>query len=395
MINIPLIGRTWLWNIARGISGDEVKGRLLPKSQGCGKTFPGPRALRNIASVKHWLGELSAELNERIQADFDQNKRIAQHLTLHARAYQVDGMFRTTVLMIVGVNFNSTIYRKEVHKRHSYQVHRMFHQVDMSPCCEIVQDIEITMEMHNVLQGGMVALTQHRLAQMMIRKVSSSLLSSKVIVCWNYLLTSPHFLCLLQSITLRVPCAERSCYRPIDTLPIPMPFYQALIPNADSSQSFTADVILSWPHSTESVWGCFEVTKLGKALRESGTHDSEKKREEDAAYPGVMPLFYMWIWHCSSIRHPWRTPIKLKDYCHRRCCRRFHPAKEEWKGDISHANVMELEILKKLANMEERMKRIEEQQQRMKKPIFTYEQSRKRAESELPIDSSFRCSRRR
>lgn len=83
---------TWLWNIARGISGDEVKGRLLPMSHGCGKTFPGPRALRTIASVEHWLGELSAELNDRVQGDLDQNKRIAHQLTLHARAHQEHGM---------------------------------------------------------------------------------------------------------------------------------------------------------------------------------------------------------------------------------------------------------------------------------------------------------------
>lgn len=43
---------TWLWNIARGISGDEVEGRLLPKSHGCGKTFPGPKALKTVASVR-------------------------------------------------------------------------------------------------------------------------------------------------------------------------------------------------------------------------------------------------------------------------------------------------------------------------------------------------------
>lgn len=42
---------TWLWNIARGISGEEVEGRLLPKSHGSGKTFPGPQALKTIASV--------------------------------------------------------------------------------------------------------------------------------------------------------------------------------------------------------------------------------------------------------------------------------------------------------------------------------------------------------
>lgn len=79
---------TWLWNIARGISGDEVEGRLLSKSHGCGKTFPGPKALKTIASVEHWLNELCEELNERIQLDLDQNKRVAHTLTLHARAFK-------------------------------------------------------------------------------------------------------------------------------------------------------------------------------------------------------------------------------------------------------------------------------------------------------------------
>ncbi|EAY75879.1 hypothetical protein OsI_03798 [Oryza sativa Indica Group] len=45
---------TWLWKIARGISGEEVEDRLLPKSHGCGKTFPGPKALKNNASVKEF-----------------------------------------------------------------------------------------------------------------------------------------------------------------------------------------------------------------------------------------------------------------------------------------------------------------------------------------------------
>ncbi|KAF3450066.1 hypothetical protein FNV43_RR06145 [Rhamnella rubrinervis] len=79
---------TWLWNIARGISGEEVQGRLLPKSHGSGKTFPGPRALKTIASVQHWLNELCEELSERLCSDLDKNKRIAHTLTLHARAYK-------------------------------------------------------------------------------------------------------------------------------------------------------------------------------------------------------------------------------------------------------------------------------------------------------------------
>ncbi|KAF9607750.1 hypothetical protein IFM89_000097 [Coptis chinensis] len=32
--------KTWLWSLARGVNGDEVEGRLLPKSHGYGKTFP-------------------------------------------------------------------------------------------------------------------------------------------------------------------------------------------------------------------------------------------------------------------------------------------------------------------------------------------------------------------
>ncbi|XP_031098658.1 DNA polymerase eta isoform X2 [Ipomoea triloba] len=81
---------TWLWNTARGMNGEEVQGRLLPKSHGSGKTFPGPRALRTIASVEKWLRELCDELNERLQSDLEQNKRIAKTLTLHASAYKTN-----------------------------------------------------------------------------------------------------------------------------------------------------------------------------------------------------------------------------------------------------------------------------------------------------------------
>ncbi|URE48850.1 impB/mucB/samB family C-terminal domain [Musa troglodytarum] len=71
-----------------GISGDAVVDRLLPKSHGCGKTFPGPQALKTIASVENWVNQLCDELSERIQSDLDQNRRIAHTLTLHARAFK-------------------------------------------------------------------------------------------------------------------------------------------------------------------------------------------------------------------------------------------------------------------------------------------------------------------
>ncbi|XP_010538637.1 PREDICTED: DNA polymerase eta isoform X2 [Tarenaya hassleriana] len=80
---------TWLWNIARGISGEEVQGRLLPKSHGSGKTFPGPRALKTLSSVQQWLNRLCEELSERLSSDLEQNKRLASTLTLHASAYRL------------------------------------------------------------------------------------------------------------------------------------------------------------------------------------------------------------------------------------------------------------------------------------------------------------------
>ncbi|XP_050234374.1 DNA polymerase eta isoform X2 [Mercurialis annua] len=79
---------TWLWNIARGINGEEVQGRLLPKSHGSGKSFPGPRALKTVGSVQHWLDQLCEELSERLSSDLEQNKRMAHTLTLHASAYK-------------------------------------------------------------------------------------------------------------------------------------------------------------------------------------------------------------------------------------------------------------------------------------------------------------------
>ncbi|CAA0832219.1 DNA polymerase eta [Striga hermonthica] len=81
---------TWLWNTARGICGEEVEGRLLPKSHGSGKTFPGPQALKTISCVRKWLYDLCEELNERLLNDLEQNKRIARTLTLHANAYKLN-----------------------------------------------------------------------------------------------------------------------------------------------------------------------------------------------------------------------------------------------------------------------------------------------------------------
>ncbi|KAK1402490.1 hypothetical protein POM88_002095 [Heracleum sosnowskyi] len=73
-------------NPQKGINGDEVESRVLPKSHGTGKTFPGRNCLKTIAGIERWLSEFSDELAERLEADLEQNKRIAQTLTLHASA---------------------------------------------------------------------------------------------------------------------------------------------------------------------------------------------------------------------------------------------------------------------------------------------------------------------
>ncbi|KAJ7518246.1 hypothetical protein O6H91_21G061000 [Diphasiastrum complanatum] len=75
---------TWLWRTARGINGDEVQGRMLPKSHSSGKTFPGPKSLKDLSAVGHWVRELAEVLQERLDMDIEQNNRIARLLTLHA-----------------------------------------------------------------------------------------------------------------------------------------------------------------------------------------------------------------------------------------------------------------------------------------------------------------------
>ncbi|KAL4578179.1 hypothetical protein LXL04_014298 [Taraxacum kok-saghyz] len=87
---------TWLWNTARGMSGEEVEGRLLPKSHGSGKTFRGPSALKTLTAVESWLKELCEELSERLHTDMETNKRIAHTLTLHATAYKCGDRDRDT-----------------------------------------------------------------------------------------------------------------------------------------------------------------------------------------------------------------------------------------------------------------------------------------------------------
>ncbi|RZF34267.1 hypothetical protein LSTR_LSTR010241 [Laodelphax striatellus] len=72
---------TWLYNIARGIDSEPVTSKLMSKSIGCCKRFPGRNALRTRPDVMHWLNELSSEIADRLDEDYNLHKRRAHLLT--------------------------------------------------------------------------------------------------------------------------------------------------------------------------------------------------------------------------------------------------------------------------------------------------------------------------
>ncbi|XP_039279390.1 DNA polymerase eta [Nilaparvata lugens] len=72
---------TWLYNIARGIDSEPVTSKLMSKSIGCCKKFPGRSSLCTRQDVMHWLSELSTEIAERLDEDYSLYKRRAHSLT--------------------------------------------------------------------------------------------------------------------------------------------------------------------------------------------------------------------------------------------------------------------------------------------------------------------------
>ncbi|KAL1123866.1 hypothetical protein AAG570_001636 [Ranatra chinensis] len=73
---------TWLYNIARGFDYDPVTPRLISKSIGCCKKFPGRMSLASAQDIQHWLGKLIEDLVERLLEDQEMNKRKASLLTI-------------------------------------------------------------------------------------------------------------------------------------------------------------------------------------------------------------------------------------------------------------------------------------------------------------------------
>ncbi|KAJ8981697.1 hypothetical protein NQ317_003418, partial [Molorchus minor] len=72
----------WLYNIARGIDLEPVTLRLVSKSIGCCKKFPGKSALVTPVDVEHWMNELSSEIFERLEKDLEENNRRAKQMVI-------------------------------------------------------------------------------------------------------------------------------------------------------------------------------------------------------------------------------------------------------------------------------------------------------------------------
>lgn len=78
----------WLYNIARGIDNEPVTTRLVSKSIGVCKKFPGKQAIANAETLKGWLKDLTAEVCERLDQDLEENERRATLLTVSFHYYQ-------------------------------------------------------------------------------------------------------------------------------------------------------------------------------------------------------------------------------------------------------------------------------------------------------------------
>ncbi|VEN42405.1 unnamed protein product [Callosobruchus maculatus] len=72
----------WLYNIAKGIDNEPVTLRLVSKSIGCCKKFPGRTALTTTDDIEHWTSELASELSERLVKDQEENNRRGKQIVV-------------------------------------------------------------------------------------------------------------------------------------------------------------------------------------------------------------------------------------------------------------------------------------------------------------------------
>lgn len=73
---------SWLYNIARGIDMEPVVSKLISKSIGCCKRFPGRSSLTTFTVIQHWMNELAIEISERLEKDLEENNRKAKQMVI-------------------------------------------------------------------------------------------------------------------------------------------------------------------------------------------------------------------------------------------------------------------------------------------------------------------------
>lgn len=73
---------SWLYLMCRGIDLEAVTPRFYSKSIGCCKKFPGRNSITGLKTLEHWLGELSKEIAERLEKDYEENNRRAKQMVV-------------------------------------------------------------------------------------------------------------------------------------------------------------------------------------------------------------------------------------------------------------------------------------------------------------------------
>lgn len=96
---------SWMYLMAKGIDLEAVTPKFNSKSIGCCKRFPGKNAISGIATLKHWLGELANEIQERLEKDLDENNRTAKQMTVsYAQQFGQNDVSSTRSVPLVGYN---------------------------------------------------------------------------------------------------------------------------------------------------------------------------------------------------------------------------------------------------------------------------------------------------
>ncbi|XP_044008420.1 DNApol-eta-like [Aphidius gifuensis] len=94
----------WLWNIARGTDNEPVQNRLICKSIGASKNFPGKQAITKLETLKQWVGDIAAELVDRLEQDKEENERRAVTMTVGYHYYN-DGKIVATTKVVPLTNY--------------------------------------------------------------------------------------------------------------------------------------------------------------------------------------------------------------------------------------------------------------------------------------------------